>query len=83
MKKKLAMMMVVLALVGCSSARRAALFSAGSKHKVELYSGGVCVRTWISRGMVSSESQSDGFFFEDDVTGKLIVVSGPVVITQE
>lgn len=47
-----------------------------------MYSGGQKVREWTSTGKVLSESQSDGYYFEDSETGKLIEVAGDVVITK-
>ncbi len=51
--------------------------------KVTLYSGGKEVRTWHSTGVVQSESRSDGYHFKDKATGKLIVISGDIVIESE
>lgn len=67
---------------GFMSSGRAKLSGLGSDHKVEMYSGGKLVREWVSDGKVINESNSDGYFFEDKETGKLIEVSGDVVITR-
>ena len=53
----------------------------GNSFKIEMYSGGVIVRSWISTGKVATEAQSDGYFFKDAATGKLVEVSGDIVIT--
>ena len=71
------------ATVGCKDATRAQWKAMGSKHKVTVYSGGVAVRTFTSTGNVSNEAQTDGWYFEDDATHKLVEVAGPVVIEQE
>ncbi|MEW6381500.1 MAG: hypothetical protein AB1611_18125 [bacterium] len=47
---------------------------------VKLYSGGRLVEQWESTGKVISEENSDGWLFVDKKTGKLIRVSGTVVI---
>ena len=73
----------LLGLLGCSKADRASLFAIGSKHRITLYSGSTAVRSWVSSGKIENESQSDGYYFQDDVTGKLIRVSGSIVIEQE
>jgi hypothetical protein len=74
---------IILASTGCTTADRAKVFAYGSHHKITLYSGGVAVRTWHSSGAINNEEHSDGYYFMDDTTGKLIRVSGSVVIEQE
>jgi hypothetical protein len=74
---------IILASTGCTSADRAKIGSLGSHHKITLYSGGVAVRTWHSSGYINNEEHSDGYYFEDDITHKLIRVSGSIVIEQE
>lgn len=68
-------------LSSCSDAERARIGGLGSKFKVEMYSGGVKVREWISTGKVVSEHNSDGYYFNDQESGKLIEISGDVVIS--
>jgi hypothetical protein len=68
---------------GCTSAQVAKFQSLGSKHKITLYSGGVAVRVWHSTGYIQNEEKSDGYYFKDDATGKLVSVSGQIVIEQE
>lgn len=77
------LLLVILSSIGCTSADRAKLGSIGSHHKITLYSGGIAVRTWHSSGVIQNEEHSDGFYFMDDATGKLIRVSGQIVIEQE
>ena len=57
--------------------------SLGSTFKVTLYSDGTAVRTWVSTGKVMTESESDGWYFTDSKTKKLVRVSGCVVVEQE
>ena len=54
-----------------------------SNRKVTLYSGGQAVRTFTSRGAVLSEENSDGYYFTDNETGKLIELEGDIVIEEE
>jgi hypothetical protein len=68
---------------GCTGASIAKWESLGSKHKITLYSGGIAVRTWHSTGYIQNEEHSDGYYFKDDSSGKLIRVSGDLVIEQE
>jgi hypothetical protein len=77
------LLLVILSCTGCTNAERAKLSSLGGKHKITLYSGGVAVRVWHSTGYVKNEEHSDGYYFQDDATGRLVTVSGEVVIEQE
>lgn len=70
-----------LFLVGCTDAKYDRTFNFGTKFRVEMYSGGELVRTWISTGKISSEQDSDGYYFRDSETENLVTVSGDVVIT--
>ena len=74
-------LIVVPFVFSCSGADSAKFFSNASKHKIQLYSGGVMVREWVSTGRVQNEKNSDGYYFKDLTTGKLVCVSGDVVIT--
>lgn len=80
MKKTL---LVLLLLTGCTDAQRSQVSSIGSKFKVTLYSDGVAVRSWVSTGKVLTEKDSDGWYFTDSKTHKLVRVSGNVVVEQE
>lgn len=72
---------ILLALcIGCTDADRAQYNSIGCRHKVALYSGGKLVREWTSTGKVLTEEHSDGWYFEDAGTHRLVRVSGDVVI---
>lgn len=73
----------LLLLVGCTSASRGKFMSIAQPHKVEMYSGGELVRTWVSTGLVHNEESSDGFYFVEEGTGALIRVTGDVVITRD
>lgn len=73
---------VTLAICSCTDASRSRLTGYGDEYKVEMYSGGQKVREWTASGKVISEQGSDGYYFNDKVTGKLIEVAGDVVITQ-
>ena len=67
--------------IGCTSATRQKIASFGEQHTVEMYSGGIKVREWTSTGYVRSEESSDGYFFTDKETGKLVKVIGDIVIS--
>ena len=67
--------------VGCTSAERAKFGAYGQQHTVQLYSGGILVRSWTSIGMVLNEENSDGYYFTDSKTGVLVRVTGDLVLT--
>jgi len=79
--KKLLFLGLVLLACGCTDAGRAQFSSIGSPGHIKLYSGGALVGEWDSTGKIASETQSDGWFFQDAITKKLVRVSGTVVIT--
>ena len=81
MKRLMCFAFIVLA--GCTDAQNASLSSYGASQHVELWSGGTMVKEWDSTGKVSNEAQSDGYFFCDKATGKLVRVTGDVVITSK
>lgn len=81
MKRILIAVALFGALSSCTDSSREKMFNYGNSFKVEMYSGGKLVRSWISTGKVSAESGSDGYYFKDKATGKLVEVSGDVVIT--
>lgn len=83
MKKALLLLAILLPIVGCKDAEVAQMGSLGSRHKITMYSGGQVVGTWESTGTVSNEANSDGWYFEDAKTHKLVEVTGQVVVEQE
>lgn len=75
-----------LAIVGagCSSADMSAIQALGHKHRVTLYGcDGRVIGQWETSGKVENEAQSNGYYFTDDKTGKLITLDGTVVIEVE
>ena len=84
MRKILLLSTALLAfgLSSCTDADQAKLTGYGNTYSIEVVSGGQVVRTYQSTGKVSGEAQSDGYFFNDRATGKLVEVSGQVIITQ-
>jgi len=73
---------VFAALYGCSDAGKAKMFGYGNKFKVEVISCGKVFRTYTSTGKVLSEKDSDGYYFKDEATGRLVEVAGEVIIAQ-
>lgn len=70
----------LVVLVGCTNADIAQTFSYGSPGEVTCYSGGQIIYHGKSTGKIHSESGSDGWYFQEEGSGKLIRVSGACVI---
>lgn len=80
--KMFSALILMAVLSGCTNAELAKNTAYGTKFKVTLYSEGVPIKTWISTGKVETEAESDGWFFVDETTNKLIRISGTVTIEQ-
>ncbi|MEN7548086.1 hypothetical protein AAG747_09200 [Rapidithrix thailandica] len=75
---------IVLGFISCTDASRARIGGFGDEFKVEMINcDGTVARTWISSGKVLSEQNSDGYFFKDKESGKLIEVTGRLIITKQ
>lgn len=75
---------IVMSSTSCTDATRAKIGGYGDEFKVEMINcDGTVARTWISSGKVQSEKNSDGYYFNDKETGKLIEVTGRLVITKQ
>lgn len=79
-KLDIAALIVVLFLFGCSDAHVKQWTTIGSAGSITCYSGGKVIYDGKSTGKISTESQSDGWYFEDAATHKLVRVSGDCVI---
>jgi hypothetical protein len=79
--KKIAILLL-FAVFGCTDAKQSKITGFGKRYKVECLSGGIVVRTYTSSGKVSSEKNSDGYYFNDEATNKLVEISGDVIITE-
>jgi hypothetical protein len=84
MKNIIVILVSVVVLASCTDATRSKIGGYGDSFKVELINcDGSVARTWISSGKVLSESTSDGYYFNDAGTGKLIEVTGTIIITKQ
>ena len=86
MKKHLTLMLAIIgvaALAACSDAELAKLWANGKKHRVSLYSGGKLIGQWETSGKIENEDRSNGYYFNDDKTGKLVMINGDVIIEVE
>jgi hypothetical protein len=86
MKRFLYAMLLIISLwigmlAGCSDATVKNWQTFGDSATVTLYAcDGSTIKIWESTGKVATETQSDGWRFVDKKTGKLIRVSGTIVI---
>ena len=77
------LMFIFLLTASCTDATRSKIGGYGDEFKVEMVNcDGTTSRQWTSSGKVQSESNSDGYFFKDKDTGKLIEVTGRLIITK-
>jgi hypothetical protein len=81
MKALLLSLLLILPAAGCSSGNYAAWSAWGKPHHIKQFSGGKLIGEWDSVGKIENESHSDGYYFEDKATRRLILVSGDVQIT--
>lgn len=81
--KRILLLIATVSLIGCSDANLSAFSANGSKHRIALFSGGTKVGEWVSSGRIENQEHSDGFYFKDSETKKLVSISGTVIITQE
>jgi len=86
MKKLFIVFLISLFLLSCAGIEnwftKAKSGTMKGNFKVTLYSGGQPVKIWdVKNGFISSETQSDGWYF--NYNGKLIRISGTVVIEEQ
>ena len=80
----LSFMSVALITTSCTDASRAKLGGYGDEFKVQMINcDGTVTHEWISSGKVQSEETSDGYYFNDKDTGKLIEITGRIIITKQ
>jgi hypothetical protein len=83
MNKKIITLSILSVLIGsCTDATISKIGGYGDTFTVKVL-GPDTVITYHSTGKVISENGSDGYYFNDRETGKLIEVSGTVIIEQE
>ena len=77
------LLIINIFFMGCTDAQIAKLGGLGNEASVKCWSGTKVIYEGTSTGKVQSEADSDGYFFKDKATGKLMEVSGNCVITYE
>ena len=84
MKKYLLLIIPIVLIASCKDAQTAQLSALGKPHIITQYGcDGKVINKWESTGGVSNEQNSDGWYFEDAKTHKLIEVTGTVLIEVE
>jgi len=83
MKKTIILFALAIAgLSACTDATMSKVGGYGDTYKVTVIGGDTTV-VFHSTGKVLSENKSDGYYFTNAATGKLVEVSGTVIIEQE
>lgn len=76
-----ALLLIMLGTASCKDATRAQFNAPNRPHRITQYgNNGTVINQWKSTGSVSNEQQSDGWYFEDDSTRKLVEITGTIVI---
>jgi len=73
---------IMATMVSCTDAEKSKLGGYGDTFTVKVL-GPDTVITYHSTGKVISEKESDGYYFTNRENGKLVEVSGNVIIEQE
>ena len=81
MKKLLLICITGVLLAGCTDAQQAALFSYGSKTKIECWSGGQKIFNDESTGKVTIDRS--GIYYKSVNTGNLVHTYADCIISQE
>ena len=80
---KIIVFMLLLSLFGCTDAQNEQFEQykvLGNSGHIKWYSGGHLIYEGVSTGKIETENQSNGWFFKEANTGKLIRVFGDCLI---
>lgn len=69
-----------MTLMGCSDAKKGAFFGMGRSRHIQCYSGGSLIYEGDSSGIIENEKHSDGFYFMDNITRKLVEIQADCLI---
>lgn len=81
--KKLGLIAIAILFTGCTDARWDKLANLGNSANIKCYSGNLLIYEGNSSGNFLSEDKSDGYFFREKDTERLLEVSGNCIITYE
>ena len=84
MIKQIMVMLFLIATIGifsCKDATKAQFNALSKPHIIKQYGcDGKVINQWESTGGVSNEQHSDGWYFEDAATRKLVEITGTITI---
>lgn len=78
--KRFILLATIIGGVGCTDANMKQFTSLGYAGTIVCYSGGKEIYTGTSTGKIATEKDSDGWYFVEAGTSKLIRVSGDCLI---
>lgn len=76
-------LLMSLAFFGCTDAGWGKVTALGNAATIKCYSGGQLIFEGKSTGKVSSEQNSDGYYFKDAKTNRVMEVSGDCIIVYD
>jgi len=77
-----ALLTIMASMVSCTDAEQSKLGGYGDTFTIKVL-GPDTIITYHSTGKVISEKQSDGYYFTNRENGKLVEVSGNIIIEEE
>jgi hypothetical protein len=77
-----ALLTIMATMVSCTDAEKSKLGGYGDTFTVKVL-GPDTIITYHSTGKVISEDKSDGYYFTNAANGKLVEVSGNIIIEEE
>ena len=81
--KKLLLVVLALFVSACTDGQLGKVAALGQPGHVTCYSGEKVIFDGNSTGKITNSHESDGYFFLDALTNKLVEVSGNCVITYD
>lgn len=78
--RRIVLLIALLTTLGCTEAQRGKFYALGDSAHVKCYSGGELIYDGYSTGKVSSEDNSDGYYFVDKKDERTKEVSGNCII---
>jgi hypothetical protein len=80
---RLILLVCAVGFSGCTDGARAKYGAMGNTAEIVCYSGGVEIMRTKSTGMVGSEEKSDGWFFNDAKTNRLVRTNADCIIRSD
>ncbi len=81
-KKIIAIVFCGAILSGCTDADNAKFSTFNNPQHIQCYSGGKLIYEGDSTGKVLNEDRSDGYYFKDKATDKLVEISADCIFMQ-